>query len=975
MKKAVLLLIACAAALAQCDVWQKPLIEAIVKETKKVDSIEKIMVTKYPFPNTFSKDNDTLSVLKNGGAESWESKCGLEVSGITNKGEIRTLTAEEYTVESFDPDAFTDGGKIPVTVTLNGAPGVTISFDIAIVSFSENYHEVKIAAGISNGTLITFPSGANEGELVTVYIYPDDGYACKNISNIPPPPQLDFSHNEDGTITFIMPSCELTLTAEFFKAEAKLKKTGQSAIYYDNLKEAFENAGSGEAVITLLSDIEIEDGITVNGNITLAAAPGKEKTISRAGNFQSSLFTVESAASLKLDADYSLGLTVDGGKDDGKTATNALVTVSGGALEMGERVKLQNNNNSGNSGGVRVDGGGTFNMTGGMIIGNRANYDSGGVRVQNGTFNMTGGVISGNTAGSNGGGVLVSGSGTFTMEGGVISGNTAAGDTDSSRGGGVYVHGGIFNMTGGTVNGNTAADGSGVYAAGNTFEMSGSAVVKQDNDVYLPVGKVITAAAALTPEQNEAAGNPKFSAKITPANPGDGLSIITGTSGILQSAAGKFTLNTGAPMVITIDGAYAKLSAPQLSMKAGSETVYFASLQEAVSSIGTGGSSANPAVISLMDDADIDAAITIASNKHIKIKPDGKNVTVKRGAATSSLFTISSNASLTLEGSGNASLVIDGGWFSDTDPNSKTATSALVYVNTSGTFTLNDGAALKNNKNTNSTGGGGGVYIASGGTFNMNGGEISGNTAANTGSGVYVYGAGSSSRGIFNMYGGKITGNKALFGGGVHVFHYGRFTMYGGEISGNEAEVGGGVYMNRTGSTGDAFFILEDGSITGNKAVSTYANRGNGGGVYGSSSGGYTFIMNGGLISDNEAYILSDLDDPSSITGGSGGGIYFTSGDKIHQINAGFITGNKTGGSGGGLCLSGTGAKLNMTGGTFSLNTAGNRGGGVYFVDTFTMSGGTIYGTDNSLLQNEAPDGAAVYKTGNVMDLTITSYP
>jgi hypothetical protein len=192
MKKAIPLLIACAAALAQCDIWQKPLIEQILKEAQKINPIEKIIVTKYPFPNMFKTDSEILAGLKNGGAEIWKNECDLEVSGITSVGEIRKLTAEEYTVESFDTDAFTGGGEIPVTVTLTGAPDVKTEFYIAVASLGENYYEVKIDAGISHGILVPFPSGAKEGGTVTVYIYPDGGYVYAEnsitISNIPPPP-------------------------------------------------------------------------------------------------------------------------------------------------------------------------------------------------------------------------------------------------------------------------------------------------------------------------------------------------------------------------------------------------------------------------------------------------------------------------------------------------------------------------------------------------------------------------------------------------------------------------------------------------------------------------------------------------------------------------------------------------------------------------------------------------------------------
>ena len=132
--------------------------------------------------------------------------------------------------------------------------------------------------------------------------------------------------------------------------------------------------------------------------------------------------------------------------------------------------------------GVYVLGGGTFDLYGGKISGNKVNNDGGGVCVAaNGEFNMHGGEISDNIADTNGGGVYVYGK--FTMNGGAkISGNTA------TYGGGVYVYGGgtlnmsggKFTMSGGAISVNTAtSNGGGVYVggSGSTFTMNGNASI------------------------------------------------------------------------------------------------------------------------------------------------------------------------------------------------------------------------------------------------------------------------------------------------------------------------------------------------------------------------------------------------------------------------------------------------------------------------------------------------------------------
>jgi hypothetical protein len=79
-----------------------------------------------------------------------------------------------------------------------------------------------------------------------------------------------------------------------------------------------------------------------------------------------------------------------------------------------------------------------------------------------------------------------------------------------------------------------------------------------------------------------------------------------------------------------------------------------------------------------------------------------------------------------------------------------------VSVNSSGTFTMNDGKISGNNSSK-----GGGVLLQNSGTiFIMNGGEISGNTASYDGGGVYQQ------QGTFTMNGGVISGNIATDRGG-----------------------------------------------------------------------------------------------------------------------------------------------------------------------------------------------------------------
>ena len=184
--------------------------------------------------------------------------------------------------------------------------------------------------------------------------------------------------------------------------------------------------------------------------------------------------------------------------------TPTIFTMTGGAIA---------GNTASTGGGVLVNisqsGEAAFHMTGGAIAGNTANY-GGGVYVGYGcSFTMEGGEIADNTA-IQGGGVFI-GSETdvttsFTLSDGLIAGNEAEED-----GGGVYVNIlATFDMRGGSVTGNMAGNaGGGVYLnygsyRQSTMNVSGSPVITGNtvnsaaNNVYLPSGQIMNVTGTLT---------------------------------------------------------------------------------------------------------------------------------------------------------------------------------------------------------------------------------------------------------------------------------------------------------------------------------------------------------------------------------------------------------------------------------------------------------------------------------------------
>ena len=164
--------------------------------------------------------------------------------------------------------------------------------------------------------------------------------------------------------------------------------------------------------------------------------------------------------------------------------------------------EISRNTSNGDCGGVAVVGD-SFEMHGGIISGNSATNSGGGVGLWNRSFTLSGGIISGNTA-KDGGGVYFSAwdSNTLTISDAVeISGNTAA------NGGGVYINSQDLAVTGGSIiNNNATGNGGGVYfnVDGSSFNVSGNVNITgnvvggSSNNVYLPNGKTITVAGALT---------------------------------------------------------------------------------------------------------------------------------------------------------------------------------------------------------------------------------------------------------------------------------------------------------------------------------------------------------------------------------------------------------------------------------------------------------------------------------------------
>jgi hypothetical protein len=495
---------------------------------------------------------------------------------------------------------------------------------------------------------------------------------------------------------------------------------------------------------------------------------------------------------------------LDGGHTSGGSDGCQILNIESGSSVTVENLTLQNGYASGGGG---IYNAGTFTVDSGTISDCMA--ASGGGIYNTGTLTVNGGTIGDCTATSGGGGIY--NTGTLTVNGGTISSCTAAtgggicntgtltmsggmiGDCTAATGGGVC-NTGTLAMSGGTISSCTAAsDGGGVYDNGS-FSINGSAVVDAgSNDIYLTAGTTLSIAGTLTPEDNDAAGNPSVCAEITLPSYAADTTVLELDSGVTETTladeAGRFTLST-TDYFISTGGTLVSALLTASDITPTSFVSYFDSIPEG-----------NTVTLDLTETCNVSGAdtITIGENKNIILK-SSSDVTLTNGAGT--LFDIA-GGSLTL-GGGDGTVTIAAGL--------TTGNPALLLE--SGSLTITDGGAVT----TNSTMTGSCGVSVTGGTFTMSGGTISGCLS----SGLTVSG------GTISVTGGSITGNgTGSYAASAVLLSGGAGSISGLTVSGNTANrYGGGIKI--TGGT----YTFSDCSIEDNAVTASSATTAYGGGIY-----------------------------------------------------------------------------------------------------------------------------------------------
>jgi len=291
---------------------------------------------------------------------------------------------------------------------------------------------------------------------------------------------------------------------------AVVTRFGFHDVGYTSLAEAVESVGTDIANITIVSDCYIDSQVVVNGEITILCYQAAYMIKRSSAMSLKDMFVVKSGATLELgdsaytDSNVPSMLTIDGGSGS---------SINGASV-------------------IKVESGAKCNIQPGVSIINNKNLMQGGAIVNAGELTVAGGLIGSNIGGM-GAGAIYNNGGTLTLgreytvenddgekittiEGGTISGNTANGN-----GGAIWNKSGTVNIICSNIANNTSTKlGNAIYNDG-TLTVKDKAFINADNDVYLPVKRVVQVVGEITATEPIMTINPSVCAEGTQVLTGD----------------------------------------------------------------------------------------------------------------------------------------------------------------------------------------------------------------------------------------------------------------------------------------------------------------------------------------------------------------------------------------------------------------------------------------------------------------------
>ena len=593
-----------------------------------------------------------------------------------------------------------------------------------------------------------------------------------------------------------------------------LAGTAGTKLKADNI-DAYVANGLGSGVYTLAEDVTISGTLRVTGEATVDLNGYVLRYADTTAN--GSVFEIVSGGDLTVidsrpNVEHKFVSNADGlwVLDE----QNGTEIVRGGIITGG--TGLTDRNNNGYGGGVYVDGGGRFTMTGGSIVGCKAEgyiAFGGGVFVaKGGQFTMTGGSIVGCTAVADeyghayGGGIRNDGEVRGDIGRTTLSGTAEIRDCHA-KGGFLLYGGGISDAGTLTINGDVEIIGCTAGGMG-----SDAMYVNANNDSSVTGGTFYGSIQDL--------GN-KISGLIVTYRINDADYAIQ----VLQSG-NQITLPNPAKPGYTFDGWYkdgAKWEKTTLVTEKLTLTgsLYVPVTDESTLTAALADSSSD--VIRLTSDIKLSNELQITNNRKVTLDLNGyvldlggKHISVSALSGDpwyhlNQLTIIDSDPTKHHKFTDN-----DGLWKLD-ENGDKTVSggiitggsdgSSAIIAGSRGTVTMNVGNIIGC-----STSGVGGAVSARNGTFIMNGGSIIGCKTDFAGGAVYVL------NGKFIMNSGSITNcvvtSPAGDGGAVYISNDSTFTMTGGSIADCTAVNGSALYlkngtMNAGGGTVGGTVVLE----------------------------------------------------------------------------------------------------------------------------------------------------------------------
>ena len=660
---------------------------------------------------------------------------------------------------------------------------------------------------------------------------------------------------------------------------------------------------------------------------------------------------------------------------------------AGGGIEAtaGSTTTLSETNLDSNSTGNNPGNGGGMHLTGNA----------------NATF--TNGLVEGNTAANEGGG-LWNGTGTLTITGTSIIDNTASGDAPDNGGGGLFNAGGVVDATNAIFTQNTAngTSGSGGGVFNDAMGIIGlNACIISDNSANR-AGGGLEATSGTTTNLIDTDLTSNGTSLSGTANPGNGGGLhVTGdgavnmTNGLVDanfaaSEGGGLWNGTGSMFLenVTISNNTANGDDPDnggggLFNAGGAVNMLGGTFNNNTANgvAGSGGGILNDSGGSLVVDG------TVFQGNSANRAGGGIEVT---GATVNSLLNITlsmnlagvapaianpgnggglhvtGNGDVTLQGAtldqneaalegggawnGNGTMTLDGCTVDGNQAHGNgPENGGGGLFNSGGILNLINNTLVTNNLADGTAGSGGGI-LNLGGALNADNSTISGNVSVRAGGGIEATAGSTNNLSNTSLDNNTTSGNPGN-GGGMHITGAGDAFIFGGTINNNTAGNDGGGLWN-----GSGLMDLEGTTVDGNLANGAAANNG-GGGIFNHSGTVNIFMV---TLSNNTAAGIA----------GSGGGI-LNNDDATLMVNQTTIASNSANRAGGGIEARG-GSSTTLTQVTLDANDAGTNpgnGGGMHV----TSDGNTMITGSNIANNLAAHEGGGLWNGTGTMEIASTT--